>query len=130
MNKDEMLAEIMVETGISKANIAYFYTQLVKVIRTTLVKEGECGLPGLGVLISKFRKARNGRNPHTGAKIRIRRKRTIRFRTYKALDQCLNPPAAIAAEEQVAGYRADGTAGQPNLSGNSRKSFDGGKGKL
>lgn len=107
MNKDEMLEEIMAETGIDRLQINIFYNGLLETIRTALVKDGECRLPGLGVLIAKFRKARDGRHPMTGKKIRIHRKRTVRFRTYKVLARWLNPPIALEAEEQVAGYLAE-----------------------
>jgi DNA-binding protein HU-beta len=41
-------------------------------------------LPGLGKLVLVNRKARMGRNPSTGAKIKIPAKRVVKFRVAKA----------------------------------------------
>jgi len=41
-------------------------------------------LPGLGKLVLRNRKARIGRNPQTGAEIKIPAKRVVKFRVAKA----------------------------------------------
>ena len=43
-----------------------------------------CTLPGLGKLVLVQRKARKGRNPQTGAVIKIPAKKVVRFRVAKA----------------------------------------------
>ena len=92
MNKDEMIDGIMRASGISKANINRFYDGLVELAKKKLTSEGEFTFPGLGVLRVKIRKAREGRNPKTGEKIRIPRKKVVRFGAYKDLKELLNPP--------------------------------------
>ena len=92
MNKDEMIDGIMRASGISKANINRFYDGLVELAKKKLSAVGEFTFPGLGVLRVKIRKAREGRNPKTGEKIRIPRKKVVRFGAYKDLKELLNPP--------------------------------------
>jgi DNA-binding protein HU-beta len=92
MNKDEMIDGIMRASGISKANVNRFYDGLVELAKKKLTAEGEFTFPGLGVLRVKIRKAREGRNPKTGEKIKIPRKRVVRFGAYKDLKELLNPP--------------------------------------
>jgi DNA-binding protein HU-beta len=91
MNRDEMVDGIMRAAGISKANINRFYDGLVALAKKKLASDGEFTLPGLGVLRVKTRKAREGRNPKTGEKIRIPRKKVVRFGAYKDLKELLNP---------------------------------------
>ena len=48
------------------------------------VKEGgEFNIPGLGKLVKKQRAARTGRNPLTGAEIKIPAKTVVKFRVAK-----------------------------------------------
>jgi DNA-binding protein HU-beta len=94
MNKDEMVEGIIRASGISKANVNRFYDGLVALAMKKLSSDGQFVLPGLGVLRVKIRKAREGRNPRTGEKIRIPRKKVVRFGAYKDLKEMINPDAA------------------------------------
>lgn len=91
MNRDEIIDGIMRASGISKANINRFYEGLVELAKKKLSQDGEFTFPGLGVLRVKVRKAREGRNPKTGEKINIPRKKVVRFGAYKDLKELLNP---------------------------------------
>ncbi|MBW1810246.1 MAG: HU family DNA-binding protein [Deltaproteobacteria bacterium] len=91
MNRDEMVEGILRSSGISKANINRFYDGLVALAKKKLAVDGEFVFPGLGVLRVKVRKAREGRNPKTGEKIRIPRKKVVRFGAYKELKELINP---------------------------------------
>ena len=48
-------------------------------------------IPGLGKLVVVRRKARWGRNPATGEKIRIKAKRALKFRVAKAAKDAILP---------------------------------------
>jgi DNA-binding protein HU-beta len=48
-------------------------------------------IPGLGKLVIVRRKARWGRNPATGEKIRIKAKRALKFRVAKAAKDAIVP---------------------------------------
>jgi DNA-binding protein HU-beta len=94
MNRDEMVSGIMRNAGLSKANVNRFYDGLLDLAKKQLLSEGEFVLPGLGVLRVRTRKATTGRNPQTGEKIHIPKKKVVRFRAYKDLRELLNPPSA------------------------------------
>ena len=49
-------------------------------------------LPGLGRLVRQERKARMGRNPATGAAIKIPAKKVVKFRVAKAVKDAIVPP--------------------------------------
>lgn len=102
MNRDEMVEGIMRASGISKANVNRFYDGLVVLAMKKLAADGQFVLPGLGVLRVKVRKARDGRNPQTGEKIRIPRKKVVRFGAYKDLKEMLNPSDAASDKQDEA----------------------------
>ncbi|MBR1609790.1 MAG: HU family DNA-binding protein [Kiritimatiellae bacterium] len=49
-------------------------------------------VPGLGKLVLKQQKARTGRNPATGATIKIPAKKVVKFRLAKAAKDAILPP--------------------------------------
>jgi DNA-binding protein HU-beta len=54
-------------------------------------KVGAFTLPGLGKLVKAHRKARMGRNPATGATIKIPAKTVVKFRVAKAAKDAITP---------------------------------------
>jgi DNA-binding protein HU-beta len=55
-------------------------------------KNGMAVLPGVGRLVRVDRKARLGRNPATGATIKIPAKKVVKFRVAKAVKDAIVPP--------------------------------------
>ena len=55
-------------------------------------KAGAFTLPGVGKLVKAHRKARKGRNPATGAEIKIPAKTVVKFRVAKAAKDAIVPP--------------------------------------
>jgi DNA-binding protein HU-beta len=53
---------------------------------------GQFVVPGLGKAVKANRKARVGRNPQTGAAIRIPAKTVVKFRLAKAFKEAVVPP--------------------------------------
>ncbi len=64
-------------------------------------KEAKNGfpIPGLGKIVLMKRKARIGRNPATGATIKIPAKTVLKFRIAKAAKEAINGPAKKVAEK-------------------------------
>ena len=60
-------------------------------------KNGVFVVPGLGRLVRVDRKARMGRNPATGAAIKIPAKKVVKFRVAKAAKDAIVPPKAKKA---------------------------------
>jgi len=58
-------------------------------------------IPGLGKLVLSNRKARTGRNPQTGATIKIAAKKVVKFRVAKAAkDAILGKKDAVSAKKK------------------------------
>ncbi len=57
------------------------FTQMKKVVK----KDGRFSFPGFGTFNKKKRKARTGRNPQTGEKIKIKAQTTVSFRPAQGL---------------------------------------------
>ena len=55
-------------------------------------KNGLFVLPGIGRLVKVERKARMGRNPATGAAIKIAAKKVVKFRVAKVAKDAIVPP--------------------------------------
>ena len=82
LTKSKMLTALAEQTGLSKKDVTCVVTALVELS----YKEAKKGftVPGLGKLVLQKRKARMGRNPATGEKIKIPAKTVLKFRIAKA----------------------------------------------
>lgn len=85
MTKSQMIASLSEKTGLSKKETAGFMDNLATFVYGEVKKNGECIVPGFGKLVKVKRKARDGRNPATGATIKIPAKTVVKFRLAKAV---------------------------------------------
>lgn len=90
MNKSEMIEAIAKSADISKAAAGRALEAAVASIRTSLRKGGTVTLVGFGTFYVAKRAARSGRNPRTGAAIKIKSARIPKFRPGKALKDAIN----------------------------------------
>ena len=82
MTKAQIMAKLAETCGTTKKEAAGVVEALVGLA----YKEAKKGftIPGLGKLVVVQRKARWGRNPATGEKIKIKAKKALKFRLAKA----------------------------------------------
>jgi DNA-binding protein HU-beta len=59
-------------------------------VKSTLKKSGSVSLVGFGTFTVSKRAARSGRNPRTGASIKIKAAKVPKFRAGKALKDAVN----------------------------------------
>ena len=85
MNKTELIEAIASGADISKAAAGRALDSLVGSVRTTLKKGGSVTITGFGTFAATKRAARTGRNPRTGAAIKIKAAKVVKFRPGKAL---------------------------------------------
>lgn len=85
MTKSQMIATLSEKTSLSKKDTAGFMDTLATLAYSEVKKNGECLVPGFGKLVKVKRKARDGRNPATGATIKIPAKTVVKFRLAKAV---------------------------------------------
>jgi DNA-binding protein HU-beta len=90
MNKQELIARIVKETGASKSLAAKMVAATLATITKALKKGDTVTLVGFGTLKTTIRKARKGRNPLTGGAIKIPRRKAVRFAAGKALKSSIN----------------------------------------
>lgn len=90
MNKTELIDHIADKADISKAAAGRALDALVGAVKTTLKKGGSVTLVGFGTFTIGKRAARTGRNPRTGAAIKIKAAKVPKFRPGKALKDAVN----------------------------------------
>lgn len=90
MNKTELIDHIARQADISKAAAGRALDAVVSGIRTSLKKGASVTLVGFGTFAVSKRAARTGRNPRTGAAIKIKAARVPKFRPGKGLKDSLN----------------------------------------
>lgn len=71
--------------GMTKKAAAELVDSLFMTVGKTIKKEGRFSYPGFGTWTVRSRKARKGRNPQTGAEIKIKASKTVGFKPAKEL---------------------------------------------
>lgn len=90
MNKSELIEHMAEQADISKAAAARALDALIGGVLISLKKGDAVSLVGFGTFSVSKREARSGRNPRTGAEIKIKSARLAKFRAGKALRDALN----------------------------------------
>jgi DNA-binding protein HU-beta len=85
MTQTEIISNLAESTGTKKADVKAFFDALASLATSEVQKNGEFTLPGFGKLKKTARSAREGRNPATGAVIKIPAKTTVKFSIGKAM---------------------------------------------
>ncbi len=89
MNKTELIEHVARAADLSKASAGRAVEAMLEGITQSLHKGDTVSLVGFGSFTVARRAERVGRNPRTGAEIRIKATRTPRFRPGKALRDSL-----------------------------------------
>lgn len=89
MNKSELIEHMATQADISKAAAGRALDALIGGVRQTLKKGGTVSVVGFGTFSVTKRAARSGRNPRTGATIKIKASKVPKFRPGKALKDAL-----------------------------------------
>ena len=90
MNKSELIEVIARQADVSKAAAGRSLEAVIAAVKTTLKKGDSVTITGFGTFAVTKRKARTGRNPRTGAAIKIKASKVPKFRPGKALKDTLN----------------------------------------
>ncbi|KXS32856.1 MAG: HU family DNA-binding protein [Gallionella sp.] len=90
MNKSDLVDAIAKSADISKAAAARALDATVDTIKKTLKKGDTVSLVGFGTFKVGKRAARNGRNPRTGATIKIKAAKVPKFSAGKGLKDAVN----------------------------------------
>ena len=71
MNKEELVQEIAKKAKVTQKEAAEVLSTLIEVVEKTVSKGKKVTLVGFGTFEARKRAARTGRNPQTGAEIKI-----------------------------------------------------------
>ena len=85
MNKAELISKLADDAGITKTQANAALDSFVGAVTKTLKGGGKVTLVGFGTFSVSKRAARNGRNPQTGAVIKIKAKKVAKFKAGKEL---------------------------------------------
>ncbi len=89
MTQTEIVNSLADSTGLKKADVKGLFDALSSLAAGEVKANGEFTLPGFGKLVKATRAAREGRNPATGATIKIPAKTTVKFRVGKSMKDAI-----------------------------------------
>jgi DNA-binding protein HU-beta len=90
MNKSELIEAIAAEADVPKAQAGRVLDAMVSVVGNALAGGEQVSMVGFGTFLVRERPARSGRNPRTGATIKIAASKTPSFKAGKALKDKVN----------------------------------------
>ena len=90
MNKTELVAAMADAAGLSKKDAEKALKAFTDVVAEELKKDGKVQLVGFGTFEVSKRAAREGRNPQTGAEMKIPASKAPKFKAGKALKDSIN----------------------------------------
>jgi len=91
MTKTQLLTVIAEKAGITKVSANNILDIITSTACAETKKNGQFIIPGIGKLVKAHSKARKGRNPQTGAEIKIPAKTVVKFRVAKACNDAVVP---------------------------------------
>jgi DNA-binding protein HU-beta len=83
MNKAELISAVAADSGESKATVERVLNSKLGVIQNSVAGGDSVVLTGFGTFSQVQRAAREGRNPQTGASIKIAAKKVVKFKAGK-----------------------------------------------
>ncbi len=91
MNKNELAAKMVEDSGVTKVDALKVVDSLVEVVCDELNgKDGKLTLVGFGTFKTIVKKKKKGRNPRTGDTIIIPKKTVVKFIPGKKLKELVN----------------------------------------
>ena len=90
MNKNELVACLAEKTGLKKTDVEKVLKAFTETVTDELKKGEKIQLVGFGTFETATRGAREGRNPRTGATMKIAASKAPKFKAGKALKDAVN----------------------------------------
>jgi DNA-binding protein HU-beta len=99
MNKAELIEAIAGAAGLSKSQADTALNATINAIKSELGKGGNVSLIGFGSFTVSKRSARTGRNPFTGATIKIAARKVAKFSAGADLKSVVNGEKKVGAKK-------------------------------
>jgi len=90
MNRKELIDALATKTGSTKADADRNIAALIDIVTATLKKGDSVSLVGFGSFEVRKRAARTGRNPATGAELKIKASKVPAFKAGATLKAAVN----------------------------------------
>ena len=90
MNKAEFVSAVSDAAGLTKVDAGKAVEAMIKVVKKALKGGDSVAVVGFGTFAVRKRAARTGRNPRTGATIKIKAYKIPAFKAGKALKDAVN----------------------------------------
>jgi DNA-binding protein HU-beta len=87
MSKAELVEQIALQTGMTKADAERAVNAFINVVTSALKGGDDVTMVGFGTFTTGDRAERQGRNPQTGKTITIAAKKVVKFKPGKALKE-------------------------------------------
>ncbi len=94
VNKADVVDRVAGSSGLGRQQVESVIDAFVDTVKSAVKGGDRIAWPGFGSFSSTSRKARTGRNPRTGAAVRIPASKAVKFGPSSALKDFLNPGAA------------------------------------
>lgn len=91
MTKSELIDKVAGETGVSKADAERVIGAFFDTVVAASKSGDKVAWPGFGSFSTSKSKARTGRNPQTGAEVKIAASTRMKFTASSTLKSALNP---------------------------------------
>jgi len=88
-NKAELVSRVAQRAGLKKVDVEKVVNAFLEEVKDTLRSGEKLTLVGFGTFKVVTLAAREGRNPQTGAPIKIPARKAVRFKAGKLLSECL-----------------------------------------
>ena len=90
MKKVELIEAVAAKAGLTKADAGRALDATIETITEALAKGDRVPLVGFGTFATSKRAARTGRNPQTGAEVKIPARTAVTFKAGSALKDAVN----------------------------------------
>ena len=90
MNKTELIAAVAEKAGLTKKDVEKTITATLETVKEVVAKGDKVQVVGFGTFEVSERAARTGRNPQTGAEMKIPASKAPKFKAGKALKDAIN----------------------------------------
>jgi DNA-binding protein HU-beta len=90
MTKEDFVVKLATAGKVTKTQADAMFSTFVEMLAGSIKKGERVAIPGLGVFSVVQKKARTGRNPATGAAIKIPARKAVKFSVSSTLKQGLN----------------------------------------
>jgi nucleoid DNA-binding protein len=89
MTMNELIASLAQETSLAKTQVRSVLDALSAQVGASIKAGGDVRIAGFGVFEGRRNEERDGRNPQTGAKIRIPASTSVKFRPASELKEAV-----------------------------------------